>query len=146
MLVLARKIGSLQGKPKEQSMESSLSPSRWCTFAVALTLGGMPGAIPYVGAIDQIIRAELPNGPSISALAFYNLVFIAPLVFLFLVPRVFPAQSKAFIAKLSEFFEKYGPPALAGVLALLGLVFAIDAVAFYFGHPLLPVGDPGALP
>ena len=102
----------------------------------------MPGAIPYLGAIDQIIRAELPHGPGIAALAFYNIIFITPLIFLFLVPCVFPAQSDALFAKLSAFLEKYGPSALAGALALLGLVFVIDATAFYFGHPLLPVGDP----
>ena len=145
MLVFARKIGRSQGKPKEQGIQSGLSPSRWFTFGAAITLGGMPGAIPYLGAIDQIIRAELPDGLAISALVFYNLLFIAPLAFLFLLPRLFPEKSDAFFAKLSEFFENYGPPALAGVLALLGLVFIVDAVTFYLGYPLFPVVETGTL-
>jgi cytochrome c biogenesis protein CcdA len=146
MLGLARKITRSEGKPKQNDIQPSLSPSAWFSFGLALTLGGMPGAIPYLGAVDQIIRAQVSTGTGIAALAFYNLVFIVPLVLIFLVPRLFPKQSAAFFAKLSAFFETYGSTAIAIVLALLGLVFAIDAVSFYFGYPLLPVGDPGALP
>lgn len=146
LLVFAHKVGYSRDEPKKNTIQPSLSPSAWFSFGLALTLGGMPGAIPYLGAVEQIIRAQVSNGAGIAALAYYNLVFIVPLILIFLVPRLFPTRSATFFAKLSTFFETYGSTAIAIVLALLGLIFTIDAVSFYFGYPLLPVGDPGAMP
>ena len=146
MLVLARKIAKSGDKPKQNEIQPSLTPSAWFSFALALTLGGMPGAIPYLGAVEQILRAQVSTGAGIAALAFYNLVFILPLILIFLIPRLFPRQSAAFFARLSAFFETYGSAAIAIVLAVLGLVLATDAISFYFGYPLLPTGNPGAAP
>ena len=46
------------------------------------------------GAIDQILRADLPLANSLLALLFYNLVFVLPLASLALVRVLVPTQSE----------------------------------------------------
>ena len=61
---------------------------------MGLTLAGVPGALPYFGAIDQILRADLALLPSLLALLFYNLVFLLPLATIVLVRVLLPKRSE----------------------------------------------------
>jgi len=44
----------------------------------------MPFAIPYFGALDQIMKADLSLGASTFALALYNLLYVLPFALLIL--------------------------------------------------------------
>ena len=63
-----------------------MSPPREATPADAFALGagtilvGLPGAIPYFAAIDQILRSDLNAGSNVIALIYYNVIIVLPLL------------------------------------------------------------------
>jgi threonine/homoserine/homoserine lactone efflux protein len=111
-------------------------------LGTALTLVGLPGAVPYVGAIDQILRADVSLPVAALMLLAYNLAFVAPLLTMVGLRALFPAQVGGVLAKVREALTRWGARALVLVLTLLGAVMVIDGIGWFLGRPLIPVGAP----
>ena len=62
----------------------------------------MPGAFPYFGAIDQIMRAGLSPTGSLLTLTYYNLIFLIPLSSLLFVRVLLPSRSQAIFQRVSQ--------------------------------------------
>lgn len=129
-------------RPKNQArqeVDMKLSPWNAFVLGASLTVMGMPGAFPYFGAIDLILRAELGFAASGFALVFYNLVFILPLATLLLVRMILPARSKAIFHFIASVFDCWGRRFGEVMLLLLGAILVADAIGWFIGYPLLPV-------
>ncbi len=110
-------------------------------------MAGLPGSLPYFGAIDQILRADLPLPASLLALLFYNLVFVLPLASLALVRVLMPTQSEQIFRRVVLLSGRWGRRLIVGGLAVVGTVLGADAIGWFLGYPLLPVQPvPGAIP
>ena len=114
-------------------------PGRGFLLGASLTAVGMPAAFPYLGAIDQILRAELGPAASGLALLFYNLVFLIPLGALLVVHLVLPASSGAIFRRVASFTDRWGRHLGVGVLVCVGAVLIADGIGWLLGYPLLPV-------
>ena len=132
-------------------MEKDTSPalSPWGAFATGFTLTviGIPGAVPYFGAVDQILRADLPISASLGAIMFYSLAFLTPFLALLLVRAVSPAQSERIFRACISLVQRWGKTVAVGALAALGITFIADGIGWFMGVPLLPVAvDEVAMP
>lgn len=112
------------------------------SLGVLITLVGLPGAVPYVGAIDQILRADVDLAAAGLLLLAYNLAFLVPLLLLVGARAAFPKQSGKVLDVVGDILARWGTRAVIVLLSLLGAVMVIDGIGWLLGHPLIPVGAP----
>ena len=118
----------------------SLDVSAWQAFAgaVALTVVGLPGALPYFAAVDQILRADPDTVGAVLALGWYNAVFIAPLALVVVLRSALGSRSDRFLQASNAFLEKWGRRVIIAILAVLGAALVVDGVGWLLGMPLFP--------
>ncbi len=116
-----------------------VSPVGAFTLGSSLTVIGIPGAVPYFGAIERILRADLSSMASMGALIFYNFVFVLPFFVLFLLRILMPNQSKSIFGSISLLINRWSKPAIVGGFIILGIVLIADSIGWFLGYPLLPV-------
>ncbi|MGF1734207.1 GAP family protein [Photobacterium satsumensis] len=138
LLIYAWKQYRLPQISTSTGSEESISPTRAFTLGLSLTVIGVPGAVPYFGAIEQILRADLNSMGSIGALLFYNVVFVAPFFALLLIRLVAPNKSESIFGSISQLIKRFGKPAMVSCLVVLGVVLSMDSIGWFLGYPLLP--------
>ena len=99
----------------------------------------MPGAIPYLAAIDQLLRADLSGFEVVLVLLYYNVLFISPLAVLVFIRVVFPNQSERIFDFIKDLIAKWGRRVIVTLLVILGLVLVVDGIGWFLGMPLIPV-------
>ncbi len=119
--------------------KDSFSLGRAFALGATLTIIGVPGAIPYFGAIDLILRADLDRRGAVASLIFYNLVFVAPHAALIGTRVLFPTHSERIFAVVASFCEVWGKRLVIVVLLVLGATLTTDAIGWWLGRPLIPV-------
>lgn len=128
-----------QADARPTDSHGAASPGRALALGAGLTIVGIPGAFPYLGAIDLILRADLGPAASGFALIFYNIVFVLPLTALLIVRVLLPEKSEAIFRRVAELAERWGQQLVVAALAIVGFVLLADAVGWFLGFPLLPV-------
>ena len=103
----------------------------------ALTIVGMPGAVPYFAAIDFILRAELTMTQQLVMLGYYNLVFIVPLASIIVLRLVLGERSTPILQAIKGFFDRWGKRVIVTLLLVLGAALVIEGVTWFFGFSLL---------
>ena len=103
---------------------------------------GMPGALPYFAALDQILRADASATGAVLALLWYNAVFLLPLVLVPVLSLVLGARSQPFFDAVSRFSEVWGRRLIAAALLLLGGLLVADGLGWFLGRPLFPLPPP----
>ena len=123
----------------DQGVDESVTPLQAFSVAAGLTIIGIPGAIPYLAAIDQILRADLSYAQSLIALLYYNIVFIIPLATLVFIRVLFPKQSDRILSAISRFLDKWLLHIIKVFLVLLGVAMIVDGVFWLLGRPLIQI-------
>lgn len=130
--------GAREDRPDRRPAEDA-TPGEAFLFGAGLTVAGLPGAFPYLGAVDQILRADLGGAGSVAAVVFYNVVFLLPLMMLLILRFVMQERSEAVFARVASFADRWGRRLILVVLVVVGTVLVADGVAWFLGRPLLPV-------
>ena len=115
-----------------------MTPALAFSVAAGLTIAGLPHALLYFAAIEQILRADLTVAPIVKAVLYYNVVAFLPLILIVLVRGLVGARMDPFFEVVLRFFERRGKRLMFFALLALGVVLAVDAVGWFFGFPLLP--------
>lgn len=92
---------------------------------------GLPFAIPYFGAIDQILKAEVPLIPTLFILLIYNALYILPffcMVLLFIVSR---KQSAIVFRKMNQWINRVADKYLPIIFVILGIALLIDGILYF---------------
>ena len=126
-----------RGRP-DQATSTPMTPLSAFTIAAGLTVVGLPGAVLYFAAIDQILRADLEVPRILNAVLFYNVIYLSPLVLIVLSRRLFGARADPFFGAVTKFIERWGKRLMFFGLLGLGVVLVADAVGWFIGLPLLP--------
>jgi cytochrome c biogenesis protein CcdA len=142
LLVIGQRMANAR-RSKERTAPPDVTPWQAFTFASGLVIVGLPGAIPYFAAVDQMLRADLPVFQTVLAVLFYNLVFVGPLIAIVLVKQLMGARADALLGAINRFMETWGRRVIMVALILLGLILVVDGVGWFLGRPLIPVGWPG---
>jgi cytochrome c biogenesis protein CcdA len=105
---------------------------------LGVNLIGIPFAVPYFGAIAQILRADLSEAGSLLALAGYNLLYALPFALVILARWRFGARAEGPLRTLNGWMERGSSILVPFLLLGLGALFAADALAFLLaGVPLI---------
>lgn len=138
MLMVAYLVS--RGSKHQASTKSTtpVTPLRAFSVAAGMSLVGLPGALLYFAAIDQILRAHLTSTGVVAAILFYNLVMVSPLVLVVLLRRLLGATAEPLFAAISRFLDHSGKKIILFALLGVGTILALDAIGWFIEFPLLP--------
>jgi small neutral amino acid transporter SnatA (MarC family) len=124
-------------KEKELGDADNLKTSSAFWIGASINLFGLPFAIPYFAAIDQILKTDMEWFPAVIALLIYNLLYILPFGLLIVVRYFYKEKSDQLFALINEKMEKVGNIILPLLLFLIGGALLADAIKYFItGEPL----------
>jgi cytochrome c biogenesis protein CcdA len=117
--------------------DEKIQKNKAMTIAQSLLLGlqvnliGLPFAIPYLGAIDQILKANTPVIPTLLILLAYNILYVLPFVAMVLIFLISKEKSQVIFRRINVWINKIADKYLPIVFVILGVLLLIDG-ALYF--------------
>jgi len=142
--LLAAFVAMLSGKkPEERYDESDVAGfgvGSAFGAGVLINLVGIPFALPYFGAVSQVVKADLTAGGVVAVLLAYNALYALPFVGVIAARAAFGARADPALAKLNSVMERVSGVLIPLLLLVLGLALLADAISFWVrGQPLLAV-------
>lgn len=129
-------LNKLSANPKEVKRPFRLTIFHTFLFGSAATLWDFPTALPYLAAIERIVRLQFAPLATIGILAIYNLVFVLPLIVLLGIYVALGEQSLDLIRAIQRSIQKWGHKILQMLLIGLGFLLIADCIAYSFGRPI----------
>lgn len=98
---------------------------------------GIPFAVPYFAAIDQILKADFSTVQAVISLVAYNLVYALPFALVPVLSAVMGERAKPVLARINAVMEKVSGFLMPLMLGLIGLALLADALSYFIrGIPL----------
>jgi len=116
-------------RPDEQTPE--LTVPKAFIFGALVNLIGIPFAIPYFAAIDQLLKSGLDTSGMITALVLYNLAYALPFLLIPLLTAIMGDRSKPILAKVNGLMEKASDIIMPLLIFVIGLALLLDSVWFF---------------
>jgi cytochrome c biogenesis protein CcdA len=124
----------------DQHLEEELPHERGMTLWGAAFLGfqinlvGLPFAVPYLAAIDQVLKAELSVPEILLILLLYNVGYIFPFTLLVVLRIFYKKKSDAVFEAVTYWMHRFCDRYMPVILFILGLLLVEDAVSFLLGY------------
>ena len=112
-------------RPDEAS--SSLTLSGAFVLGATVNFIGIPFAVPYFAALNQILKAELSMPVSLAVLGAYNLAYALVFAVVPVLVAVLGKRSQPILQKINDVLERISGFIMPIVLALIGLILTADA-------------------
>ena len=136
LLWLAFRTRKDKGKRPDEQPPSFTVPSAFA-FGAVINIIGIPFAVPYFAAIDQILKAELSVTQTVLLLLSYNLAYAIPFAIVPVLSLVMGKRAKPVLKRINALFDKVGGFLMPLLLGLLGLALLVDAMVYFTrGVPL----------
>ena len=116
-------------RPDESTPEFTLWKA--FTFGAVINLIGIPFALPYFAAIDQLLKSGLDTMGVVTGLAIYNAAYALPFLLIPLLTAILGDRSKPILAKVNGFMEKASDIIMPLLLLAIGLALLVDSVWFF---------------
>ena len=129
-----------QYRQGDQHPEKKLKHDEKMTLWQSIRLGiqvnvvGLAFAIPYLAAIDQILKVEISVTATFFVLLLYNIVYVLPFALLIVIRRIYHSESTAIFETINlwmhRVYEKYMPI----IFLMIGILLVEDAVSYLLGY------------
>ena len=116
-------------RPDEQTPEFTIAKA--FTFGAVVNLIGIPFAVPYFAAIDQLLKSGLDTGGMVTGLVIYNIAYALPFALIPVLTAIMGDRSKPILARVNGFMEKAGDIIMPLLLLAIGLALLLDSVWFF---------------
>ena len=100
-------------------------------FGAAVNIIGIPFAVPYFAAIDQLLKSDLDTMGVVTGLTIYNAAYALPFLLIPLLTAIMGDRSKPILARVNGFMEKAGDIIMPLLLLAIGLALLLDSVWFF---------------
>ena len=131
LLLLWAALASRNGKASEdKTPERELTPAYCFGYGAIINFIGVPFALPYFAAMDQILKANLSVELSLTAIAFYNLAYALPFLLVVVLVAVTGERSKPILDKISNLLVGLVDRFMPVILFLLGFALTADALTY----------------
>jgi len=118
-------------KPPEFTVVSAFG------FGAVINFIGIPFAVPYFAAIDQILKADFSTMQAVISLLAYNLVYALPFALVPVLSAVMGERAKPVLARINALMDKASGFLMPLMLGLIGLALLADALSYFIrGIPL----------
>ncbi|MBT8059610.1 MAG: hypothetical protein HKP03_01410 [Xanthomonadales bacterium] len=119
------------GTDHPEEKEPRLTIASAFGYGAVINFIGIPFAVPYFAAIDQILKADLNTAQAVGLLLAYNLAYALPFATVPVLTAILGARARPLLAKINAFMERISDFLMPLVLGLLGLVLLADAAAYF---------------
>ena len=116
-------------RPDEQTPEFTVGKA--FAFGAMVNLIGIPFAVPYFAAIDQLLKSGLDTSGMVTALVIYNVAFALPFALIPVLTAIMGDRSKPILAKVNGFMEKASDVIMPVLLLAIGLALLVDSVWYF---------------
>lgn len=126
-----------KGKDKDYGDSADLKPGTSFIIGASINLIGMPFAVPYFAALDQILKADFNTAEAVSVLLIYNLLYLLPFTIIIIIRLLYRKEGDVILQKVNHTMEKIGGFLMPLLMFLIGAALIFDA-GYYFliGMPL----------
>ena len=122
---------SRNGKAGEEKNPSAqLTPGYCFGFGAIVNFTGVPFALPYFAAINQILKANLSVESSLMILAFYNFAYALPFLMVPILIALIGERGRPFLEKISILLTGMVDRFMPVLLLLLGVALIGDSLAY----------------
>ena len=133
LLCLWAAFAARDGKAtEERNPQGQLTPVYCFGYGAIVNFIGVPFALPYFAAIDQLLKANLSTEVSLLVLALYNIAYALPFMLVPLMVVIMGDASKSILEKINNalvgLVDRIMPVLILGIGALL----TADALAYLF--------------
>ncbi|GAB4225490.1 MAG: hypothetical protein Tsb0021_00260 [Chlamydiales bacterium] len=124
----------------DEHLEEQLNHDRSMSLKDALVIGfninliGLPFALPYLAAIDQILKANLNPLTATLVLVIYNLIYILPFAGLIILWTFYQEKSGPIFRSVSNWMHRFIEKYLPILFLILGLLLIEDVVSYFLGY------------
>jgi len=118
-----------------------LANPRTIDFVISLAIGllllwvgnfiGIPFALPYFAAIDQILKADLATAGAMLSLVAYNALYALPFIIVPLLVAVLGDRSQPILERIKGVLDKISNVLMPVLLMLIGLALVVDALTYF---------------
>lgn len=116
-------------RPDENTPE--FTPWKAFAFGAVVNLIGIPFALPYFAAIDQLLKSGLDTMGVATGLAVYNVAYALPFLLIPLLTAVMGDRSKPILARVNGLMEKASDIIMPLLLLAIGLALLLDSLWFF---------------
>ena len=113
------------------SSEDTDRPLKSFAIGAIINIIGLPFALPYFAALNQILKAELNVTSSVIVLAGYNLFYALPFLVVPLLVMVMGESSRPVLARINEKVDKVSAYLMPLMLTLVGIALVADALMYF---------------
>lgn len=125
-------LNQSSGKKATNKRFRTVKPMNTFLLAAAVTLWEFPTALPYIAALERIVQAELDLLGIMKALAFYDLIFVLPLIVLLGIYICLGDKSAVLLKRINRQITKWSPKILQVLAVSFGLWLIVDCIADSF--------------
>ncbi|KAM3113272.1 GAP family protein [Phormidesmis sp. 146-33] len=136
LLMVGWNLNKFEANSQETKRPFRLTIAQTFLFGSAATLWDFPTALPYLAAIERIVRSRPDLLTTMSILAIYNLIFVLPLIVLLGLYICLGGHSINLMRRINRSIQKWGHRILRALLIGLGILLIADCIAFSLGHPI----------
>jgi cytochrome c biogenesis protein CcdA len=117
-------------KQSEPDVEH-LTPLKAFGIGAVINIIGLPFALPYFAALDQILKADLSVTNSVLAVSGYNLAYAAPFLVVPALTLLLGDESRPLLARINERVDRVSALLMPLMLLLVGAAVVADAVCYF---------------
>ncbi len=139
LCVLGLRIARARKQQTEKTAPTGMKASQAFLAGATMTIVGLPGAVPYLAAIDLILRSDQTTRQEVMVLVVYNIVFVSPLAAIVALRLVLGERSQRLLHSIRGFFDRWGQRLIVCLMLVLGALLILDGVGWFLGTPLIPV-------
>lgn len=118
-----------EGGPAEPS--SALTPLKAFGVGAVVNFVGIPFALPYLAALDQILKADLTVTQAVLMVAAYNLLYALPFAAIPVLVVLLGARSRDVLKRVNAMVDRASGYILPPLLGLVGVALVVDAITFF---------------
>jgi len=138
--VLSLLIGTLllwaawgvRGDKQQQTAPNveQLTPLKAFGIGAIINIVGLPFALPYFAALDQILKADLTVANSALVIIGYNIGYTLPFLVVPLLAIAMGERSRPVLARINEKVDRVSAILMPFILAIVGIALVADAISY----------------
>ena len=116
---------------KTKPQVEKLTPLKSFAIGAIINIIGLPFALPYLAALDQILKAQLDLASSVIVLVGYNLLYALPFLVVPLLVVVMGESSRTVLARINEKVDRISVYLMPLMLSMVGIALIADALKYF---------------
>jgi cytochrome c biogenesis protein CcdA len=116
---------------RPQEPQAALTPGSAFVTGGVINFVGIPFALPYFAAVDQLLKTDLGAAEIVLNLAAYNLLYALPFLLVPVIVLVMGGRSRRILARINEWLERVSSVLMPLLIGALGLALVADAVSYF---------------